>query len=155
MVALAPVTYVQAQGAGLAERRAIAAYQETTFPAQLKAVQTAAGYAVPVEVKWDTLAVAGKADRYKEDGYATNIYFVPLTEALRRITVDEMGKKALKDKLANIVVLYDEATAPSSAYANGLKFEGGTLTINFAPDINADDIKPRAEAIQKLLESKL
>jgi hypothetical protein len=42
-----------------------------------------------------------------------------------------------------------------SNYANGLTFESDTLTINFEPGVNENDIKQRTQAIEKLLLSKL
>jgi hypothetical protein len=66
-----------------------------------------------------------------------------------------MGKQAVRAKLRKIVVTFEEATAPATAYENGVKFEDGVLTLNFRPFTNADDVSPRAEAIRKKLEAKL
>jgi len=74
---------------------------------------------------------------------------------LKKVTADDMGKQALKSNLKKVVVTYNQGTAPASNYANGVNFESGTLTINFQPYANAADITARADAIQKLLESKL
>jgi hypothetical protein len=76
-------------------------------------------------------------------------------DALKKITADDMGKQALKSNLKKVVVTYNKDTAPASNYATGLNFESGTLTINFQPYSNVDDIAPRPDAIQKLLESEL
>ena len=66
-----------------------------------------------------------------------------------------MGKQALAAELKKIVVHYDEATAPGSAYANGVSFAEGVLTLNFVPYNNVDDVDARAAAIQKALEAGL
>ena len=66
-----------------------------------------------------------------------------------------MGKESLKTKLKKVVVTYNKGTAPASNCANGVNFDSGTLTINFQPYANTGDITARADAIQKLLESKL
>jgi hypothetical protein len=76
-------------------------------------------------------------------------------DALKKITADDMGKQALKSNLKKVVVTYNKDTAPASNYATGLNFESGTLIINFQPYSNVSGIIPRADAIQKLLESKL
>lgn len=151
------VTPAPAQEAklGLAERRAIKTYQDNTYPELKKAVDAAAGFEVPVEVNWDAVALPGQASSYNEDDYLTNIFFKPLTAALKNITSDQMGRDALKGKLKKITITYDQTTAPISNYPNGVKFDGSTLAINFRPYANASDMKDRADAIQKALEAKL
>jgi hypothetical protein len=143
------------QSLGLAERRALKEYQEKTFLGLQTQITQAAGFEVPLEVQWDAIAQPGDATKYASDDYFTNIYFTPLVDALKKITADDMGKQALKTKLRKVVVTYNKATAPASNYPTGLNFESGTLTINFQPYSNANDVTPRADAIQKLLESKL
>ena len=66
-----------------------------------------------------------------------------------------MGAESLKSKLKKVVVTYDESTAPASNYPNGVKFENGTLTINFMPFSNSGDVEPRSKAIAAGLEAKL
>ncbi len=123
----------------------------------LKGIQAAAGFNVPVDVKWEQIAKVGDADKYEQDIYWGTTIFQPLQKALELITVDAAGKAALKSKLKSIVIMHDEKTAPASNYANGLKFEKGVLTINFTPYTNTDEnaMKERIEAIQKFVESKL
>ena len=148
---------LQAQTAALAlpERRGIKQYQDTKFPEQQKAIKAAAGFDVPLEVKWEAIAKPGEGDRYLEDDYWTNVYFVPLAAALKQVGGDAMGAQALKDKLKKIVITYDKDTAPASVYDKGLTFEGGTLTINFEPFTNSGDKDARAKAIKDALEAKL
>ncbi len=140
---------------GLAERRALKEYQEKVFPEQLKAVQTAAGFEVPVEVQWEAIAQPGQADNYMDEGYFTNIYFQPLAMAFTEITKDDMGKQALAAKLKQIVLTYDDETAPVSNYPTGVSFEEGVLKINFRPYSNVADTKDRADAIRSVIEPKL
>ncbi len=140
---------------GLGERRAVAEYQESKFK-QLKAdIVAAAGFEVPVTVEWTKIALPGESANYSQDGFWTNIYFVPLAGALKAITKDELGKSALKEKLKEISITFDEATAPASNYPNGITFNAGKLIINFKPWSNADDLKEREAAIQKVLEENL
>jgi hypothetical protein len=139
----------------LAERRAITAYQQGTYATLLKDIQTAAGFAVPVEVKWESIALSDQADNYAHDDFWTNIFFVPLKQSLATVASDNMGKQAVRAKLKKIVVQYDSATAPVNAYADGVSFKSGVLTLNFTPYTNASDIEARAKAIQKVLEAGL
>lgn len=140
---------------GLGDRRALESYQQTVYPAQLAAIQKAVGFELPIEVHWDAIAKEGEGANYQHEGYWTKIYFVPLIEALSKVAGDDMGKQAVKGKLKKVIVTFDDASAPSTAYINGVKFDGGVLTINFRPFTNVDDVKDRAEAIQLELEGKL
>jgi hypothetical protein len=140
---------------GLGDRRALQSYQESIFPTQQAAIQKAAGFELPIEVRWDAIALPGQGQNYNLEGFWTNIFFVPLAQALSQVASDNMGKQAVRDKLKKIVLTYDEKTAPASAYENGVKFEGGVLTINFQPFANAHDVEDRAKAIRKRLEAQL
>ncbi|MDW8369999.1 MAG: hypothetical protein RMK81_06975 [Geminicoccaceae bacterium] len=139
----------------LAERRGLKAYQEKIRPEQLAAIQAAAGTPIEVEVHWEKLASRGYGQRFLEPDWFTDIYFVPLTKALAEVGRDEIGREAIKAKLQRIVVTFDDATAPVSSYENGLRFEAGTLVINFRPGENASDIDWRVQAIVALLEKSL
>jgi hypothetical protein len=145
---------------GLGDRRALKEYQDTKLPALQKAINEAAGFAVTLDVDWNAIARIGEGDRYNDPEYWTQIYFQPLAAALKKVAVDDMGKKALKAGLKKVVITFDERTAPASNWPNGLKFDNGTFTINFTPFSNAGDessanFKERVEAMVKVLESKL
>jgi hypothetical protein len=135
---------------GLAERRAAKAFETTHFPRLKAEIDGAAGFEVPVEVAWDQLSEEGYAHLYDEAW--PKVYFTPLVEALRAITVDDLGREALRAGLTRIVIknvggYYYGETAVS--------FEGGVLTIDHKPCTNIDYGDERRQAIQKLLESKL
>jgi hypothetical protein len=150
---LLSTTIVQAQEKiGLAERRAIASYQQERFPGLEKAIQDAAGFPVAVEVAWDQLAVPGDAKYYAEDGYFGKTIFEPIAAGLRDVGKDQMGRDALKQKLKTIRVRYDEKTAVASNYEKGLKFEGGTLEVNWRPFANVDNFKERVAAVVQTLD---
>jgi hypothetical protein len=145
---------------GLAERRAIKEYQDKKFPSVEKSIHDAAHYDVKLDVQWEKIARVGEADRYMLDEYWGQTIFQPLTAALKSVASDDMGRDALKKALKKIVVTYNPDTAPASNWPNGLTFEKGTLTINFAPYSNVGDetssnFKERVKAIKDLLESKL
>ena len=139
----------------LAERRAVADYKESTFAQKLQDLHTAVGFPVEVDVDWESLAVSGQADFYARDDYWTNIFFNPTVKALSEVASDSMGKEALTAELKAIKFHYDEATAPSMAFENGVQFADGVLKINFKPFSNADYIDDRAKAIRTTLEAAL
>jgi hypothetical protein len=142
-------------GLGLAERRAIAAYRDGVFPDLLARIKAAAGTDLEVEVGWERIALPGQADQYAKPAYWTNLYFVPLISALAAVTGDAMGREAVKAKLRRVVVAYDPATAPASNYPNGLRFADGTLTVNWHPNSNVNDLAERTAAIRTVLEAGL
>ena len=156
--AISPASFLHAQDAAslaLPERRALKQYQVTKLPDLQKAINAAAKFDVPLDIQWGAIAQKDQGASYMEDDYFTNIYFVPLANALKQVTSDAMGAEALKAKLKKVLITYDQSTAPASNYPNGVKFENGTLTINFAPFSNSGDLEPRTKAIAAGLESKL
>lgn len=156
--AVSPLAVLHAQDAAalpLPERRALKQYQETKLPELQKNINAAAKFDVLMEIKWGAIAQKDQGANYLDDGYFTNIFFVPLANALRQVTSDSMGAESLKGKLKKVVITFDEATAPVSVYDKGVTFENGTLTINFMPFSNASDVESRTKAIAAGLEAKL
>lgn len=132
----------------LKERRAITNFIENNYPALLADIQEAAGSQVHVEVEWGSVAAKDWSHMYEES--IPKIYFIPITKALKRIGVDEMGRKALKDSLKKIVVKNsDQYSGPQ-----GFSFQEGTLIIdhNFS---NADYINERVDHLVKIIEEGL
>ncbi|RYI93363.1 MAG: hypothetical protein EON47_20770 [Acetobacteraceae bacterium] len=154
LLLLTPSSAVFAQ-AGLAERRAIAAYRQDKWPPIEAAIRKAAGFEVPVDVEWDQLTIPGDAAHYADDEYYGKTIFQPLVAALNSITADQMGRDALKAKLQRIHVRFDEKTAPASNYPNGLSFAGGVLDINWRPYSNTADVEDRTKALTQILEKNL
>ncbi len=139
----------------LAERRAILEYQESVLPNIQNKLNAAVGFEVPLNVDWTKVAQPGDAESYSNDAYFTDVYFTPLVKAMSSIGSDDLGKQALLENLKGINITYNADTAPASAYEDGVDFNDGQITLNFKPFSNADDIDDRAEAIIKVLESKL
>jgi hypothetical protein len=135
---------------GLAERRAAKEFETKRFPQFKKDIDTAAGFDVPVTVAWDTLALEGESHLYDECW--PKVYFVPLIEALKGITFDDMGKEALKAGLKKIEIQNRAGTSYGDRMAT---FDGGTLLIDHKPHTNVDDVDDRTKGIRTLLESKL
>lgn len=142
---------------GLAERRALKEYQDNFYPAIEAGIKKAANFDVEVFVKWEEIAKPEQGPVYNDDQYWGTTIFKPLTMALEGITIDDMGKDALKSGLSQIVIMHNPETAPASNYPNGLTFDEGVLTINFTPYSNADEsaMAERVYAIKYLLESKI
>ncbi|SEN10944.1 hypothetical protein SAMN05444354_1315 [Stigmatella aurantiaca] len=135
---------------GLAERRAAKEFETKRFPQFKKDIDAAAGFDVPVTVHWDTLALEEQTHLYDECW--PKVYFEPLIAALKAITVDDMGKEALKGGLKKIEI----QNRTDISYGDRMAaFEGGTLVLDHKPHTNVDDIQQRTDGIRKLLESKL
>ncbi len=135
---------------GLAERRAAKEFETNRYPAVKKDVDAAAKFDVPIEVKWDSLALAEYAHMYEEAW--VKVYFRPLIDALKAITVDAMGADALKASLKRIVIQNMKDNSSSSYWAI---FTDGILTLDHAPVSNVDYIDDRKTQLQKVLEEKL
>ncbi|WP_062111763.1 hypothetical protein [Aureimonas sp. AU40] len=151
-----PMSNALAQGdGGLAERRAIAAYSKDVWPPLERAIHESAGFPVPVTLDLKSLAPPGSAENYASDDYLRKPIIDPLIKALSAISSDDIGKQALKDRLTSIVITYEEASAPSSNYQEGVGFSGGVLTLNWKPFTNVDDLDPRVKAITTVLEANL
>ncbi|THU37039.1 hypothetical protein FAM09_18975 [Niastella caeni] len=135
---------------GLLERRAVKAFQDGSYPKLTNEINTLAGYPIEFEVNWDTLAVEEYSHLYEEA--FSKVYFTPLINAIKEITVDDMGKEALKESLKKVVIKNEGGfySAPS-AYS----FDGGVLTIDHEPCSNIDYVNDRSEALGKLLMKNL
>jgi hypothetical protein len=134
---------------GLAERRAVERFKNDDYPGWKARIDQAAGFAVPVEVAWDELAVGDYADSYAE--FFPKVYFQPLADALAAVTIDELGKNALRDGLSRIVI----RNTGGYYSASGIGFAEGVLTLDHQPHVNIDDGPERAKALQRTLESAL
>jgi hypothetical protein len=134
---------------GLAERRAIKDFQDNHLPKLQAEIHAAAGFPVPLEIMWDQLAVEGSSHLYVEAW--TEVFFKPVTEALRQIGRDDMGKDALKAGLKKIE-FRNKSGYYSPSYA--ITFEAGTLTIDHELS-NVGDTNDRTKAAIELMEKSL
>lgn len=135
---------------GLVERRAVKEFQDRRLPALQQQVAEAAGFEVPLEIAWDQLARDDQA-RYFDEGW-TKVYFDPLVAALQAITVDDMGRDALKAGLTKVVIKSEGGIYDGERMAS---FAGGVLTLDHEPFTNVDDVAERSAAIQRALEKGL
>ena len=138
----------------LPQRRALKQYQESRFPEQQKRINEAAKFDLPLEVQWEAMAAKGTGEGYLNDDYFTNVYFVPLANALKGVTADTMGANALKAKLKKVVFACDKDAA-SDGYDQAIRFKDGILTIDWAPFTNPQDQERRTQTIAAALNKAL
>ena len=143
----------------LEQRRIVKDFQTTKLPELAKNLQAAAGFDVEITVDWDSVCEPDYAHMYIEAW--TNQFFIPMTEALKTITKDEMGKAALKGKLKKIHFCN---LSDNSNKEKAITFENGLLKYDHKPATNlptyadgkGDSVFNEAvEAITKLLEKNL
>jgi hypothetical protein len=134
---------------GLAERRGVEQFKTNDYPGWKSRIDQAAGFEVPVEVAWEELGVADYADRYAE--FFAKVYFQPLVDGLSAVTVDDLGKSALREGLTKIVI----RNAGNFYSTSGISFADGVLTFDHQPHTNIDYGEERAKGLQKTLEAGL
>ena len=135
---------------GLLEKRALKTFQDDSYPKLTSEINTLAGYALEFEVNWDTLALDEKASIYEES--FSKVYFIPLVNAIKEISADEMGKEALKEALKKVVIKNEAGNVYGS---NAYSFNEGVLTIDHQPFSNIDNITERSMELSKLLMKNL
>ncbi len=131
---------------GLLEKRGIAAFQDNHFVKIVEEVNQLAGFNLELDVKWEHLAVEDYAHFY-EEGFV-KVYFTPIIGALKDITSDEMGKKALKEVLHKIIITNEKG---QSSLPNALSFSDGVLTFDHHPITNLDYYEERTNELSKFL----
>jgi hypothetical protein len=134
---------------GLAERRSVERFKNEDYPGWKSRIDEAAGFEVPIEVSWDELAVAERADMYAE--YFPAVYFQPLLDGLGAIGADDMGKEALREGVTKVVVRNSNTYISES----GISFADGVLTFDHISDTNTHHVAERTKAIQTVLEAGL
>ena len=134
---------------GLAEKRVLNQFALTVFPGLKQRVDEAAGFDVPLEVRWDTLAKDATYSSSWLTGWP-KIYFQPMIDAFQQICVDDMGKQALRTSLKRVVI-QDTRDGYSSWWAT---FEGGTLTLD-SMFTNVDAVADRTRVLRDAIENGL
>lgn len=135
---------------GLAERRAAKAFEEQTWPMLKKQIEDAAGFAVPLEIRWAHITTKDSADSYADSW--PKVFFKPLIEALKRVARDAMGKEALKSGLKNVIVQNTSGNYSSDRWAT---FRDGTLILDHDPLSNLDYWEERKQRLIFVLEKGL
>ncbi len=130
---------------GLAERRAVKAFSEGKFLQLKQEIDAAAGFDVPMDVNWDSLAVDDYAHLYEEA--FNKVYFRPLLDAIKGICIDDLGQEALKAGLKKVVIEDSGSSCPT--------FQSGVLTLQYYAISNLDYWMDRKKEIQAVLEKGL
>jgi hypothetical protein len=134
---------------GLTERRATKEFQDKQLPALQAEIHKVAGFAVPIEISWDQLAVEGQSSYYTDAWI--EVFFKPVIEALRQIARDDMGKEAVKAGLKKIEFRNSKDTANAS---NAISFDHGVLAIDHKL-ANLNDTPERIKCIVDTVEKGL
>jgi hypothetical protein len=135
---------------GLAERRALKEFQDSSFPELQTKILEAAGFDIELEIDWPTLAEDGMSHMYSEN--LPKVYFEPLIEALGQITADEMGKEALQESIGKIVICNRGGISSGGRVAS---VEGKILTVDHKPNTNVDYGAERVKGLVATLEAEL
>jgi hypothetical protein len=134
----------------LAERRIVSEFETGPYPALKTRVEEAAGFPVPMEVHWDTLAVPGESRLYAESW--PSVYFEPLIAGLAAVCRDEMGREALKGALKKIVIQNTKSCVYGDCWAT---LADGVLTLDHESLTNSGAIQERTNGLVTVLESNL
>ncbi|MFQ3581027.1 MAG: hypothetical protein SNJ67_05640 [Chloracidobacterium sp.] len=132
---------------GLAERRAIKDFRDNTFPKIKAALDAAAGFEVNLEIDWENLGQEGLAE-LDYHPLLERGYFKPLIEAFKAITIDDLGRDALRDGLKKVTIGYSRSSGEFS-------FKGGELKFDYDLHYANDDWLYRKTQLQQVLEKGL
>jgi len=107
---------------GLIEKRLIKEAKESWVPEEEKDMREVIGAPVVVDIQWSTFE--------KDEAALKSVQHLgvrKLTNALRVICVDELGKEAVREQIKRIVVANLEGGGEPS-----VKLEGGVVTLSCA-----------------------
>ncbi|GAA4115316.1 hypothetical protein GCM10022393_15450 [Aquimarina addita] len=135
---------------GLAEKRVLKSYQETTYQELVKKINKTASKNLEFEVQWESLTLDGKSHLY--DDCWTKVYFEPVLAALESICADEMGKEAVQEGLEKIIIKNEQGISSPNKWCT---MSDKTIILDHKPITNIGQTESRAKTLQKLLEDSL
>ncbi len=130
---------------GLAERRAVKAFQDNHYPTLKLEVNAAVGFDLLLDIDWPALGDEGYAHMYDEA--FKKVYFTPLIDALREIAFDDLGREALQAGLKRVEI--------RNTGLQDISFSGGVLRFDHHPISNLDYGQERQQQIRQALEEEL
>ena len=139
---------------GLAEKRALKAFQEEHYAKCLASVARIARKEVPIDVEWDALAAHISPE--KAHKYWNESFFLPVVTALEKIAADSFGRDSLQEQLVRIRI------KGNSRHVFQVSWKTGALTLDLmmcddqavgGPDTKT--YKDRVAAITSCLEENL
>jgi hypothetical protein len=151
-----PVAPAETSTLNLAQRRAISEFMAGSMPDLLKKMREAVGFDVDVSIDWEKVCNPDYLPNIAE--FWTNQYFIPMTDAMKNVGKDSMGKTALKAKLKKI---HFANTKDNSVKEYAPAFENGTLTYDHSPctnlpeGVDSSNYKDAVKAIVSLMEKNL
>lgn len=128
---------------GLAERKAVQSVKESDFSQFTKNVAEICGFAPNINFSWSDLENNSQCIWIVENKKHNSYMFDRVTEALRKICGDEMGKSAVKQGLKELNLV---------PKAGDLDYKDGTFTIS--NDLTGNGAYD-AQRIQEFLEKHL
>jgi hypothetical protein len=138
---------------GLAERRAIKDIQDNHLPQWQSQINEAAGFTVPLEIDWDSLAIDDETHLYAECW--PQVYVDPTVAALASVARDDLGKEALSAGLKKITVKHNADISSASPGLGFATFADGVLALEHAAHTNVSNIDERTVGITAILEKAL
>jgi hypothetical protein len=133
---------------GLKERRSIEEYKDGVFDEFASKIKEVIGKELSIDVDWEQLAIEERTHEYA--GWS-KIFFEPLIESLTNIAKDEMGKKALAEKVTNIKIQNTNCSI-SAGSSNWFSFEDGVITLDHKLTNYSQDTE-YLEKVKKLTSS--
>ncbi|HXH29809.1 MAG TPA: hypothetical protein VNJ01_03245 [Bacteriovoracaceae bacterium] len=135
---------------GLAEKRAVSAYQTDNFISWKPKFDSLCGFDLGLEVQWEQIAKDGWANDYP--AIFEKNYYEPLAQALGSICGDDIGRTGFKNKFNKIVIKNDNKGnfVSVSIVDNKLILNGSPAAVNLD---NAS--KETTKALIKNLEQAL
>lgn len=134
--------------AGTDEARAVREFEAKAYPALREEILAVAGYDLPIEVDWPSLAARGWSHIY--ESAFPKVYFLPLIRALKAYAADARDGTGLRAVLRKIAI------RNSGRYfgSTGISYADGVLLVDLQPQANVDEGETeRAERILELLKS--
>jgi hypothetical protein len=133
---------------GLKERRSIEEYKDGVFDEFASKIKEVIGKELSIDVDCEQLAIEERTHEYA--GWS-KIFFEPLIESLTNIAKDEMGKKALAEKVTNIKIQNTNCSI-SAGSSNWFSFEDGVITLDHKLTNYSQDTE-YLEKVKKLTSS--
>jgi hypothetical protein len=135
---------------GLAEKRALAAYQKDKLSGWQQKLNAICGVELTYEIAWDQLAKEGYAPEYT--AMFDYNFFEPLEIALKSICQDDLGKESFKEKIKKVSITSNRGWSSMEVQVNG-----DTLNLDADPSYERSNgsVNDYADRIRLKLEAAL
>lgn len=128
------------------EARLAQEFENDTYPALHETILAEAGFDIPVEVDWASLAAKGWSHIYMTA--FPKVYFLPLIRALKSYAAEAPEGNGARRILKKIVI----KNSGRNFSSNGIDLDEGVLVIDLQPQANVDEGETeRSDRILELL----